>query len=62
MHCSSCVKRVENALSAVLGVRKAEVNLARKRASISYDPQVTQPAGLADAVKQLGYPAHPTSD
>jgi Cu+-exporting ATPase len=58
MSCASCVKRVENALAAVPGVRGANVNLATERAHVD-----AQKAGVADAliaaVRKAGYEARP---
>ena len=47
MSCAGCVSRVERALSAVDGVSNAEVNLATKRATVSYDPDATAPKARA---------------
>nr|WP_066635214.1 heavy metal translocating P-type ATPase [Bordetella sp. H567] len=60
MSCASCVKRVENALAAVPGVRAASVNLATERAHVDRDPA----AAVADhaliaAVAKAGYSARP---
>ncbi|WP_094841678.1 heavy metal translocating P-type ATPase [Bordetella genomosp. 11] len=58
MTCASCVKRVENALSAVPGVRAASVNLATERAHVAFQPagDVTADA-LVAAVAKAGYGA-----
>ncbi|WP_426754621.1 heavy metal translocating P-type ATPase [Myxococcus sp. Y35] len=55
MTCAACVRRIEKALGAVRGVASASVNLALKRAKVTYDPSLTSPAQLAEAVKQAGY-------
>jgi Cu+-exporting ATPase len=55
MSCAGCVSRVEKALSAVSGVDVAEVNLATKRATISYDPGSTGPGALVDAISATGF-------
>ncbi|WP_196258235.1 heavy metal translocating P-type ATPase [Pelagibacterium limicola] len=55
MSCASCVKRVENAISAVPGVVSASVNLVSERATIAL---VQGDAGLADveaAITRAGY-------
>jgi len=61
MTCASCVRHVENALSAVQGVESASVNLATERA------QVRVPAGLdstllTQAVVHAGYEAQVVSN
>jgi len=61
MTCASCVRHVENALSAVQGVQSASVNLATERA------QVRAPLGLdstllTQAVVRAGYEAQVVSN
>jgi Cu+-exporting ATPase len=56
MTCASCVVRVERALTAVKGVRKASVNLATEAAQVDFN----EPANLATLMQTLdkaGYPA-----
>jgi Cu+-exporting ATPase len=63
MSCASCVKRVENALSAVPGVRGATVNLATQRARIDWENPVGHtPDALVAAVGKAGYTARPLAD
>ena len=57
MTCASCAGRVERAISAVPGVRRAAVNLATKRATIEAAGFV-EPQTIADAVEQAGYQPH----
>ncbi len=54
MSCASCVGRVEKALAAVPGVRKASVNLATETARVEADAAL-DPAALRHAVEQAGY-------
>ncbi len=56
MHCASCVLRVEQALSAVPGVRTARVNLANHRAEVDLDAPVATEV-LAQAVRHVGFDA-----
>jgi len=60
MHCASCVVRVEQALAAVPGVRRASVNLATGRASVALAGPLP-PGRLAEAVRRAGYGAHAVS-
>ncbi len=55
MTCANCVGRVERALKKVPGVGSAQVNLATQRATVDFDPALTQPAALASAVERAGY-------
>ncbi len=55
MSCAGCVSRVEKALATVEGVSNAEVNLATKRANITYDATATGPTALVDAIKDIGF-------
>ncbi|KAF0246075.1 MAG: Cu2+-exporting [Planctomycetota bacterium] len=55
MHCASCVGRVQDALRAVPGVTRADVNLATERASVEA-PGIDADA-LVAAVSGAGYEA-----
>lgn len=64
MHCAACVQRVEAALLAVPGVRKAEVNLALGTAHVTLwqgDGPLPLPALIA-AVAAAGYTAKPEAE
>ena len=54
MMCMHCVKHVTDALNAVEGVEKADVNLKKKRAVVTLNAEVTDDA-LKAAVKEAGY-------
>lgn len=56
MSCASCVSHVEQALSAVPGVAKADVNLATNRARVALSAS-TAPEALIRAVEDAGYEA-----
>ena len=54
MTCASCVRRVEKAISAVPGVRSANVNLATERATVALaDPKAA--GAVLDAIVKAGY-------
>jgi Cu+-exporting ATPase len=57
MTCAACQANVQRALSATPGVRKAAVNLMLHEAAISFDPRVTSPAALVEAINETGYTA-----
>ena len=54
MGCPTCATRVRNALLTTPGVIAADVRLDAQHASVVYDPAVTFPARLADAIAQIG--------
>jgi len=62
MTCASCVGRVEDALRARPGVLEASANLATEQAQVRYLIGATDPADLARAVTEAGYPARPAAD
>jgi len=55
MTCTSCVKKVEKALSSVKGVVQAGVNFATERASVEYIPEEVSIRDLKKAVQEAGY-------
>ena len=56
MDCASCVSHVEKAARKVAGVAACQVNLARGRAVVKFDPAQTTPAQVAAAITDSGYP------
>jgi Cu+-exporting ATPase len=61
MDCASCVTHVEKALRGVQGVRDGQVNLARGRATVRFDPAQTDEHAIARAISEAGYLAAPES-
>ncbi len=57
MTCASCVRRVENALTAVPGVLEATVNLASETAQVTVLAGSARTADLVAATTAIGYPA-----
>ena len=57
MTCASCQHHVEQALLSTPGVTTAHVDLMRHRASVDFDPTLTQPAALVQAIRDSGYDA-----
>jgi Cu+-exporting ATPase len=55
MTCTSCVNKVEKALSSIKGVLQASVNLATERASVEYLPEEVTIRDLKRAVQEAGY-------
>lgn len=56
MSCAACAARVEKGLNRLEGVR-ASVNYATEVASVDFDPRVTAPERLVEAVERAGYGA-----
>ncbi|HEX8913129.1 MAG TPA: heavy metal translocating P-type ATPase [Humisphaera sp.] len=59
MDCASCVAHVEKAARKVPGVQAAQVNLARGRAVVRFDPAKATPEQIAHAITDAGYTAAP---
>lgn len=59
MDCASCVAHVSKAARSVAGVEACDVNLARGRAVVRFDPARTDPEHVAEAISQSGYGAQP---
>jgi P-type Cu+ transporter len=55
MTCAACVSRVERGLKKVPGVEAASVNLATEQATVSYNPEQTNPQALLEKVTETGY-------
>ncbi|MCR4299051.1 MAG: heavy metal translocating P-type ATPase [Gallionella sp.] len=61
MHCASCSARLEKTLNKLPGV-SAVVNIATEKASITFDPQLSDVERLIAAVRDTGFDAHPARD
>lgn len=57
MDCASCVAHVEKAARGVAGVASCQVNLARGRAVVRFDPDRTSTKAIAQAITESGYDA-----
>jgi copper chaperone CopZ len=57
MSCGHCVAHVTDALRKIPGVRKAEVNLGKKEATVIVEPGKATRAQLVKAVTDAGYRA-----
>jgi Cu+-exporting ATPase len=55
MTCAACQANVQRALNATPGVRKAAVNLMLHEAAITFDPSLTNPPALVEAINETGY-------
>jgi P-type Cu+ transporter len=63
MTCASCVTRIERFLNRSDGVAEAVVNLASERATVHFDPERIDRAGIVHAIEAAGYevPATPAA-
>ncbi len=57
MHCASCVRLIERALTKTEGISEANVNLATNQATVIYDPQKVTDKKIETAVANVGYKA-----
>src|SRR5919112_1652999 len=57
MTCASCQAGVQKSLQRQPGVLDASVNLMMKNAAVTYDPAVTRPEALVEAIRDTGYEA-----
>jgi len=57
MTCASCAARIQKVLSRQPGVASAAVNFATARATVSFDPLLTDLAPLYAEVERIGYQA-----
>lgn len=55
MTCSACVRTVERVLNKADGVTEATVNFATERASVNYDPSLTDLDNLVSRIQTSGY-------
>ena len=59
MHCAACAGLIEQALLRVQGVQSARVSAAAQCATVRWDPRLTRPSALVEAIEQAGYDAVP---
>ncbi len=57
MSCEHCVNTVTKTLNELDGVKKAEVNLKRGQAAVTYDSDIVIIDELISAVEEAGYDA-----
>lgn len=55
MMCAVCAGTVEKTASHIPGVQKADVNLASNTLALSWEPALTSPLKVADALRAEGY-------
>jgi copper chaperone len=57
MTCGGCVRSVTNILTALPGMEKAEVDLAKATATVTFDPAKLDRDAITDAIVSAGYEA-----
>lgn len=55
MTCASCETAIKLALDKTPGVKRATVSYSQSNAVVDYDPKVTTPSKLRDAINETGY-------
>uniref|UniRef100_A0A667ZK97 P-type Cu(+) transporter n=1 Tax=Myripristis murdjan TaxID=586833 RepID=A0A667ZK97_9TELE len=58
MTCNSCVQSIEGMISQKKGVVSAQVSLANHQGAFEYDPLLTTPEELREAVEDMGFDAY----
>jgi P-type Cu2+ transporter len=59
VHCRSCLWLVERVPLVLPGVLRAELEVGRAVARVSWDPAITSLSTIAQTLDTLGYPSHP---
>jgi len=57
LHCENCVKKVQENIAYLKGVKSLEVSLEKQTVTVGFDPSKTNAETLAAAIRKLGYPA-----
>ncbi|MGA7875610.1 MAG: heavy metal translocating P-type ATPase [Desulfoferrobacter sp.] len=55
--CAACVRRLENGLNDLEGVRSATVNFATSKATVEYDSNVLNDEEIKQRIRDIGYDA-----
>jgi P-type Cu+ transporter len=61
MSCASCVNKIEKTALNIPGVTHAAVALTTQKGRFKFDPEVTGPRDIADAISKLGFNAEPVA-
>ncbi len=59
MSCNNCVRHVTKAIQTVQAGAQVAVDLASGKVAVT--PNVADPAAMADAISEAGYPARPVA-
>ena len=59
IRCAACVWLIEKRLSQVPGLQFAHLNVATEKLQVSWDAAQCKPSDILEAVREVGYVAHP---
>ncbi|XP_048191483.1 copper-transporting ATPase 1 isoform X1 [Perognathus longimembris pacificus] len=62
MTCNSCVQSIEGVISKKPGVKSIRVSLANSNGTVEYDPLLTSPETLREAIEDMGFDATLSAD
>lgn len=57
LHCANCVKKVEENIAFLKGVKDLKVSLSDQTVTVAFDASKTSSEALAAEIVKLGYPA-----
>lgn len=57
MNCGSCVRHIHEAIQANFPGATAQVDLAAKQVTVTFDPAVASGEAIAQVLEEDGYPA-----
>ncbi len=57
MHCGSCGMLIDETLEEMPGVAASDTDVGGERTVVEYDPALTPPAALVEAIAGLGFQA-----
>ncbi|NLV50554.1 MAG: copper chaperone CopZ [Clostridiales bacterium] len=57
MSCEHCVKSVENAVKALPGIEKVDVNLKKHTANVKFNENIIALEAIKEAIREAGYDA-----
>lgn len=57
MTCGHCVKAVETSVGGIPGVKTVQVDLKNARATVGFDPAMTEPEAIIERIDEEGYQA-----
>ena len=58
IQCDMCVEKVTEVINSVVGVEKAEVDLEKKIATVTYNTDMTNKKAIEKAITSAGYNAN----
>ncbi|XP_030636950.1 copper-transporting ATPase 2 isoform X2 [Chanos chanos] len=57
MTCNSCVQSIEGMISQKPGVHSIKVSLKEEKGTVTYNPSLTSPEGIREAIDDMGFEA-----